>query len=382
MIERSRSCKQLLLLVGSNPLPNFLTALVLRPESICLFFSPETEPFKDYLQKILKEKFAFNVAHRCIGDATDPAKVRDAFTSIESDSHLNYTGGTKIMAAHARMAFRDIGGTDSHASYLDDRKALLHYDDGYSIDMSRQDMDVRFDEVLGLHGIEAINISHEPGKQDIEAVAAAVLARPELAAELYRIHRNDNGNLQAVSKAKQIPVDLTSYVRGLSIQHLPEQSWVKDTYRKWCKFLGGDWFEYWCGDLVRDMMQESEVFVGVDCQRANKRIFEIDVAFVRRYRLYVISCTTDTTMKHCKPKLFEVAMRARQLGGDLARSAMVCLLHGSNDNGLFVEQLQQDAADIWDASNTPQVFGLDDISEWVGLNGPADVGSFKKWIES
>ncbi|RDD30896.1 hypothetical protein CR161_09395 [Prosthecochloris sp. ZM] len=385
MSQQSRNRKQLLLLVGSNPLPNFLVALILKPQSICLFYSPETETVKDYLYNSLKSR-CDNVSDRCIRDATDPFKVREAFDSISRDAHLNYTGGTKIMAAHARWAFRDAGGADSQASYLDERNSVLRFDDGYSINISQQDFEVTIDEILGLHGISRIPAGAqpktEPNDQDVKRVVESVIDNPGLASKLYGIHRKNDGNLQAVSKAKQDPLDLNHFVSGLSIQQLPEHDWTKDTYKRWCKFLGGDWLEQWCGSLVRDITQASGVIVGIDCQRTNTRRFEIDVAFVRGCKLYVISCTTHTKMPLCKSKLFEVAIRARQLGGDLARSALVCLLHGSNDDGDYVHQLRYDAADIWKASNTPSVFGLDDLREWAGINGPADVGGLKKWIES
>lgn len=380
----NEKCKQLLLLVGSNPLPNFLAALILNPESICLFYSPETEKVKDYLYEKLKNRFD-HISEQPIKDATDPSEVRKAFKSISKDAHLNYTGGTKIMAAHARLAFHDAGGADAQASYLDERKSVLRYDNGYSIDISQHTF-VTVDEILGLHGINRIPAGAqpktEPNDQDVKRVVESVIDNPGLASELYGIHRKDDGNLQALSKAIQDPLDLNHFVSGLSIQQLPEHDWTKDTYKRWCKFLGGDWLEQWCGSLVRDITQKSEVLVGVDCQRANNRQLEIDVVLIRGHRLYVISCTTHTKIGLCKSKLFEVAIRARQLGGDLARSALVCLLHGSNDDGAYVDQLRNDAADIWEASNTPAVFGLDDLREWAGTNGPADVGGLKKWIES
>ena len=75
-------------------------------------------------------------------------------------------------------------------------------------------------------------------------------------------------------------------------------------------------------------------------------------------------------------------MRSRQLGGDLARSALVCLLHGSNNKGLYVDQLRNDIADIWVASNTPKVFGLDDLREWAGIHGEPNLGTLQQWLES
>lgn len=53
MTEKERTCDYLLLLIGSNPLPNYITALILKPRSIRLFYSPETEKVKKHLWEAL-----------------------------------------------------------------------------------------------------------------------------------------------------------------------------------------------------------------------------------------------------------------------------------------------------------------------------------------
>jgi hypothetical protein len=396
MSERQKTCKQLFLLIGSNPLPNFLAALILKPESISLFYSPETEGVKDYLRKTLKDRFG-NVflSEKCIGDAADASKIRaafsDEFPSFSNDAHLHYTGGTKIMAAHARMAFREIGGKDEQASYLDERKAVLRFDDGYEIPESKWDFKLKIYEILGLHGIivQPVKEVHQwpsakqdvPSDGDVKKIAEAVINNPCLANRLYNINR-EGGDPRSFSDAKRCPVQIDDLVSGMTIKQLPETAWNKDTYKKWYKFLDGGWLEHWCGDLVQDLAMESEVHISVDCDRTNGRQFEIDVALVRGHRLYVISCTTDTKIGLCKSKMFEVAMRARQLGGDLARCALVSMLHGSDIKGPYIDQLRSDVADIWDASNTPRVFGLDDLREWMGIHGKPNVGTLQQWLES
>lgn len=387
MVEQQRTCIHLLLLVGSNPFPNYLAALIYRPQSIRLFYSPETEEVKNYLRKGLETKLAgLSLDEKCIEDATSAPRVREAFSTVPDGAHLHYTGGTKIMAAHARMAFRDAGGGNEHASYLDERRGVLRFDDGYEIELSRQSFQLGLDEVLGLHGIKRIPKNEQfdspPTEQDAGEIATAVLGKPELAGTLYKI-RDDNGKPRTFQNAKQNPVVLSGLLNtDLSISRIPEDNWTKETYEGWRDFLGGGWLEVWCNKLVHGILGGSEVSVGVDCKRANNREFEIDLAIVRGHRLYVISCTTDATIRGCKPKLFEVAMRARQLGGDLTRSALVCLLNGSNPKGPYVDQLRDDVTDIWGAPNTPQVFGLDDLREWAGIGGEPNTGSLKQWLDT
>ncbi|WP_035255342.1 Card1-like endonuclease domain-containing protein [Desulfatiglans anilini] len=386
MADQFTTVDHLLLLVGSNPLPNYLAALVLDPRVIHLFYSPETESVKDSLSKGLKKRQEKLILEEvCIREATNAAQVRAAFASLPQGAHLHYTGGTKIMAAHARMAFKDAGGRDDQASYLDERKGVLRFDTGYEIDLSKRAVDMSIDDILQLHGIERLskrdNAGQSPTDADAGIIAAKVLNRPDLAEKLHGLHREER-NLVSISKAKEQPVDLSGLLEGLSVLHFPEADWNKDTFKKWCDFLGGVWLERWCRGLVKNVAADSEIALGVDCRMPGGRQFEIDVAVVRGHRLYVISCTTDATMKLCKSKLFEVAMRARQLGGDLARSALVCLLHGSDPKGLYIAQLREDVDDIWSAPNTPQVFGLDDVKEWAGTDGRPNTRYLQQWLDS
>jgi hypothetical protein len=143
--------------------------------------------------------------------------------------------------------------------------------------------------------------------------------------------------------------------------------------------------EEWTATQIRSLVGDtSAVEVGVHCKRTSPRpaAFEIDVALIRRQRLYVLSCTTDSKKARCKSKLFEVAMRARQMGGDLARSALVCFLDGDDASGPYIDQLRSDIASLWEAPNVPAVFGLADLREWAGGGDRPNLATLQKWLES
>lgn len=46
----ARCVKTLALLVGSNPLPNYLAAMILKPREVVLIYSPETKDPRDHLR--------------------------------------------------------------------------------------------------------------------------------------------------------------------------------------------------------------------------------------------------------------------------------------------------------------------------------------------
>jgi hypothetical protein len=124
-----------------------------------------------------------------------------------------------------------------------------------------------------------------------------------------------------------------------------------------------------------------DITVGVEADLGSQQ-FQVDVVVIRKHRLYLISCTVENRDDRigkaiCKSKLFEVAMRARQLGGDLARSALVCLLEKK------VPELQGEVSTTWDAPNVPRVFGLAHLREWFGYGGEQPMlDRLEEWLSS
>lgn len=334
-ICNERRSEKLALLVGSNPLPNYLAATVLQPKEVVLLYSPETVEARDRLEKAFKDK-GIAVSDVCIPDATDVRKVRDACRSLQVD-HLHYSGGTKPMAAHTRAMFGLGEAQEARASYLDERKGRLRFDAGHYISLAECELGLMLDLILALHGAERIEtpttVNGGPTESNVNEVCARVLNDPNASAN----------------------------------------------------FPNGKWLERWTAGVIGSCLGASTaVEVGVKCRRGKPvpTTFEIDVALVRGHRLYVVSCTTAQKKARCKSKLFEVAMRARHMGGDLARSALVCLLDGGDENGSYVDQLRSDIASVWDAPNVPAVFGLADLREWAGTYGPTNTGSLMDWLNS
>ena len=167
-----------------------------------------------------------------------------------------------------------------------------------------------------------------------------------------------------------------------------EADWGKDRFKAWWRFLGGEWLEDWVAEQIRTIglpeVTDKDVSVGVTCTRSGTdREFEVDVAVLRGQRSYFVSCTTDASLGLCKSKAFEIAARSRQMGGDLARSALVCLLHGKDGNGKFIDQLRADIADVWGSSNTAHSFSdWMILRDWAGLNGSPNLSELKKWLDS
>ncbi|MGE3524765.1 MAG: DUF1887 family CARF protein [Gemmatimonadales bacterium] len=399
----------LILLVGSNPLPNYLAACALHPGRVVLIHTVETKDAKDRLRRALADMLDQGVTfdEPSVEDATCTTTVRRVLDPlIQSDEGrdvlLNYTGGTKVMAAHARLAFCEANRKPEHASYLDeggrdhngvDHQPRLRFDDGNSKPLSDyRHIPLTLCTVLALHGITCKRRQPRPPAPtagDAREILCKVLADPPLAAALYcereRLEEFSNPN-----KATSEPFRADRYGLTLSLPEFPTNEQLgqlknsdekKSWFRQWYSFIGGEWLEEWLGAQVRalGLAPTTEITVGVNAYRGEKQAqLEVDVAVVRGQRSYFVSCTTETGKHICKSKLFEVAVRSRQLGGDLARAALVCL---ANDQ--TVSALQADVDDVWGASNTTKVFGLSDVRVWSDCDGKQpNRHSLKAWLES
>lgn len=383
---------RLVLLVGSNTLPNYLSACALRPDRVTLVYTRETQEAMQRLRESLVAAQLEVSSEIMVDDATCPTDVRrtvdEALQGVApSDALLNYTGGTKVMAAHALMAFKDNGGLPANASYLDeggpDRPPRLRFDDGRTEALTVERVPLTLKTILGLHGIsfeQRRPKKPEPTAEDATAILDAVLADVLLASRLYD-ERRRLAELKTPAKAAPEPFKARDFGLTLSLDQLPVDGQMnRQAFEKWYRFIGGEWLEEWLDAQIRalQLKPEPEIVVGVNSKRlAQSRPLEVDIAVVRGHRSYFISCTTDRK-ELCKLKLFEVAVRARQLGGDLARAALVCLADNST-----VSSLKQDIDDVWRATNTPRVFGLDDIRAWSGHDGAAaNTTGLRDWLES
>ena len=390
----------LILLVGMNALPNYLAAGALQPRRIALVYTRETKEAKDRLRRVLVDALGQSVAleEPFVDDASCATTVRRVIDPLMPTSDdggdaggalLNYTGGTKVMAAHARLAFSRSDGKPEHASYLDeggtDRQPRLRFDDGNSAPLSAySNVGLTLATVLALHGI-----THKPREatapaptaNDARAILCGVLGDAGLTERLYQ-ERRRLSDLKTPKAASEAPFTAPDFGLALSLAQVPDGLEMnRKVYEQWYRFIGGEWLEDWLGAQIGalELLPPPKITVGVNAFRGEKQTqLEVDVAVIRGHRSYFISCTTDSTKPICKSKVFEVALRSRQLGGDLARAALVCLADDP-----IVSALQADVDDVWGASNTTRIFGLSDIRGWSDCNGKhPNRHSLKAWLES
>lgn len=349
-----RPVEKLALLVGSNPLPNYIAAAMLAPSEVTLIHSPETAKPCRYLAEAL-QALGMKLSEKCIDDATEAARIRDLCQPLVTDHHLHYSGGTKPMAAHARMLW---GNDDGRASYLDERGARLRFDDGFDECIAQHDLGLSLARLVALHGGDPVPqpiVEGAPADQNIELIAQDLL--------------------QARSKQ-----DLSRRKEMLLQQGIPTNA-NKDA---WSKCINHGWLEWWVGTKINELVgPQAEAQWGVKVVRGEPKRgeFELDVVLLRGPRLYVVECTTTFTKAKAKEKLFEAAARARHMGGDLARVALVCLVPTLDDRKQpTMDQLRDDIEEVWDSHYRPVAFGFDDVQEWAAPE--PNLATLRQWLDT
>ena len=369
-------CDTLVLLVGGNPLPGFLATAMLRPRRAVLAHTEDTAAPMKRLASALPHLGVVEVTSRRIDDPTRADAIRSALRGLRGQgTHLHYTGGTKAMAVHAYVEV--IGNLDpSQASYIDERRQLLRFDDGREEPL-REVLDL--DTVLALQELRYMStkprppLEGGPTAEDATELLRAALQDPGLPNRLYRYFHNPQGEAYELS---DLPKQLVPEDEGLRLSRtpIPQAGWGRRQFRTWRQFLCGGWLEVWVASVLREEGLR-DVRHGLHLLGPG-RDFELDVVGLLRNRVYFASCTTDRTLSECKRKVFEARARAQQLAGNLTRSALISML---DERG--TDLVRQDVKLAWGAAAVPAVFGLADLRAWAGLGAEPDRSGLRAWLE-
>lgn len=330
----------LILLIGTNPLPNFVVAeyfLNQYPiiQTIWLIHSEEnalqagTNEQAGNLEKLLRKRWEQKKQHAALqfplekislSDVSNAKRIRSDLQKMWSklgnapSMHLNYTGGTKTMSTHVYVALKE---ADAHkqrvsCSYLDARNfRLIDDEQGILVHDLRKEVQLSFDELIALHGFKRCN------KNRIVNFVQASAAIEERINNEQGL-KNVNGDLFEDYIAGKIELALKNEFRNQQpiLQHWQIQ---KD-----------DW---------------------------GKNNFELDVILLHGYQLTAISCAISNDKNQCKHKGFEIILRTGQIGGDETKTILATGMK-SNDTRTVQKEL------IYDTGGNKKnilVLGIDDL---------------------
>lgn len=375
----------LFLLIGTNPLPNYVAAMLLTHETSTIYLlhsdgtsGISTKPFATFLQDVLKtQKPGVTIIPRGIHD-TNGTLIERQLQTILNDANLpisikvglNYTGGTKAMSVHT-YRFLAAQLPQTTFSYLDAHKLTLHID-GVAAYPVGHSLTVSLSELAALHGYELGSLRQESQhKVLVQALAQVHTSSQEYQQWKKWLNKQPLTDLPEMTDApalRRIRQAMDTLCGGqatpeLFVEKMGFPGRKLESCRKW--FMG-TWLEELALDAIASNAAALDLrHYGIGLHPMPKQIddkgawprkeFDLDVAVLYGYQLFVVSCIRSQDEEgETKRHLFEAYLRAKQLGGDEAKVALLSLV----DHPIRVEtEIQRE----WLAAGQIRVFGRNDL---------------------
>ncbi len=370
----------LVLSIGSNPLPNYIVARYLlmeerndkeflpKPDKIVFVFSTKTQKFKRQIVKLLKEDYSnitdelfkeinieanhrkFGEIHNLVIDEYNKIAEQDKIKSIQ----YNYTGGTKPMVVaitEATKGFSEINNLKKIIlSDLSPDKFKITLRDGkeYPYNESLIELiDIKIKKLFALHDILEPTLKWQVSDFYSTNKYKYLLERRLSDNELKKNTKDnfycywdeiDSLKKRDLEEVKSILIstlndnslkDFVDYIKAIS----SNKRFKKDSKLKnIISFIRGQFLEEYIFSLLestKEKLNITDIAWNV-VSRISERDFELDIIVMRGCQVFVISCTTDSSVPICKGKAFEVNYRASLIGGGQAKSILVCLGHNNH----------------------------------------------------
>lgn len=409
MSQELPQTQHLILLIGENPLPNFVAAsLLLSPGgTVHLAHTTGTQRQARQLSEVLRSK-DINCLDLPLGESeSNSFVISDVITkriqNLQGDVGLHYTGGTKAMAVHAYLALKKLRD-NACFSYLDSRHLELCIDQSGNPKRSKispECLIVTVLELMKLHGWEE---NSESTKEPIciEAAKAFQEFHKDIDdAALWRQWCDHNKkyeggwNWKNGQKSKKIdisgmpepvenilfnPINIKKpeILKALKCLGVEDKLCIEDISksmhlepREVRKWLDGEWLEHYVLNKIQKISQQinindslNSVKIKNPLNKDKQEKCELDVLFTRGYQLFAVSCTTSCDKALSKSKLFEAYVRSQQLGGTEARVALVCYANPENTAALKTEVLNTfTPIGSQPRDHRIEVFGREDIPD-------------------
>lgn len=315
MTEFNTDVTDLILLVGTNPLPALVTAKYFIKNNynlnkIWFVYSNETKIYKDNLieaigkissEEIKSPKFKVNDKtsfENVEVEERNAKNILEKMGSISSENkksffHLNYTCGTKSMVVHSYRALEEKLKDKISFSYLDPESFTIKDDDGTETKDLRDEINVNFEEMVLLHKYsktESDNFDFKSTKDNVIKVFEEFINEGNIFDTFYsknsdqdgrynrKIFENKKGDL--TDKLKDIKENISrtsnfslndSFKKVLSAfgeYNIFDENWKikseiaeskdeeKAIVKFFIKFLDGVWLEYYVYKIMNEIKEE------------------------------------------------------------------------------------------------------------------------------
>jgi hypothetical protein len=268
--------------------------------------------------------------------------VLRALSTIDQPWRLDYTGGTKAMAAQARLAFeKSISAQPKWATYVDYANGEIRHDDGQKTKLRESGLSLS--EIAYLHSVQ---LSQGP------TFELAVENGLEISRHLLSI------------AAADLPIEekLAAYKSGRAAV-APRMRNSKSG----APLKSGEWLEWLTLYLSESALSEvdgTEILGNQYLRFATGNTnAEVDVVVRVGSQVSLLTCGTtlreDGMLTDLKLKAMEAMQRGRQIGGDKTQVGLFCLASDKQ-----VEKLEQQ---LFGQSTGPQhrVFGANTLLSYL-----------------
>lgn len=383
--------KTLVVLIGTNPLPNYVVAKYYIEDKqynqVVLIYTKEEPTFgqASTIEFSTNIKYLLELEYKNISidkieilNASNAAQIKKDLndnslleSSLEKAQEItfNYTGGTKSMSVHSYNYFSE-KYTKCVFSYLNPRKDELVLEsknnENKIITTIKPDVSsavkISFVTLVKLHGYEytiepKINTDLETAINGYIYYSTGTLDNQKCKTihdDLIKMF-GKNDSIESVQKFKE----QINRIRNLKIENsiqnliniLPKKYQFHDSFSlitnasdvyQWVKyFIKNRDYEFYIFNILQEIMNEiptfyDEIQINVFPNKSGV-LFELDVVVIKGYKLFAISVTRHTTKMQIKHKGFEVLHRARQIGGEEAKVILFCSSNPSIDNEIKTE---------------------------------------------
>ena len=384
---------ELIATLGSNPLPVVVTALQLRPLRLHLICTTRVEPLAERVRSLVETK---GIGRGEVLTLSEPAQLSSEQLEAElkrstipwEECDLDYTGGTKLIAAEVRAWWRQKNPTGT-AIYLSEGGHLIFSPAQGGIGSLRVSVSLSFEELAGLHFEHGLACGDEHKESPHREIAQRILKfvcrdEPEGRdgfSEWMKLlppvrlsscehngvtYQNADGMLakNCGSGGPLVRHDLTAMFNTIgvagttldeAVEKLSNGEREKSKRRlATLKWLEGEWLEVALAKRLVDTGLFDEVRQNVHRKDGSSQgdAFQADIVAVKGHRAYLFTCTTIDKASQCKHKLFEAFQRVVRIGGEYSRVVLVSLMERPED---VLKAIREDG---WAGYDQARSFGL------------------------
>lgn len=318
----------LLSLVSEQPIPNIIISLQLKPEKTILVSTREQKEVAKRIKAVLENNGLKVLIHSSFADAYNFSSAKDLYREVIKNYKidvLNLTGGTKIMSLAAYEVFSEENVEIVYCDTLHRKVLSLTKDDSWDFTVN-----INIRDYLKAYGYKT-----EEARNNIESHKE----------EFFKFVQKNNFYESFVQFSRivreKVRLDETNKSCGkgdwqynknfdkLTLVHSPSKN--KFVFEE-PKFIHGQWLEeitFWEVMMLKDELGLEDIAFNIKILSIENLQNEIDVAFTKNCKLFIISCKSG--MKDENHALYELET-LRHLAGGTFGNAYNVITRSPSDN--------------------------------------------------